>query len=84
MLKQLCKKYLGNLKDEELKILLNEIENYENTGILKIDSKIRKIKKEILKTAKELSGMDYKGFDKDYKFTILQIYKEIARRYFNK
>ena len=34
MIKQLFKKYLSELTDDELKILLDEIHEYTNTGIL--------------------------------------------------
>ena len=84
MIKQLFKKYLSKLTDDELKVLIDEIHEYTNTGVLYSHSKIRKVRKEVITTLEELMDSDYKDLDIDCKqITIPEIYEEISRRYFD-
>lgn len=84
MIKQLFKKYLSKLTDDELKILLDEIHEYTNTGVLYSCSEVRKVRKEVITTLEELTSSSYKDFDIDCRqITIPEIYEEISRRYFD-
>ena len=84
MIKQLFKKYLSELTDDELKVLIDEIHEYTNTGILQSSSKVRKARKEVITTLEELMDGDYKNLDIDCRqITIPEIYEEISRRYFD-
>lgn len=84
IIKQLFKKYLSKLTDDELKILLDEIHEYTNTGVLYSHSRVRKVRKEVITTLEELMDDDYKNFDIDCRqITIPEIYEEISRRYFD-
>ena len=84
MIKQLFKKYLSELTDDELKVLIDEIHEYTNTGILQSSSKVRKARKEVITTLEELMDDDYKNLDIDCRqITIPEIYEEISRRYFD-
>ena len=84
MIKQLFKKYLSKLTDDELKILIDEIHEYINTGVLYSYSEVRKVRKEVITTLEELTSSSYKDFDIDCRqITIPEIYEEISRRYFN-
>lgn len=84
MIKQLFKKYLSELTDDELKVLIDEIHEYTNTGILQSSSKVREVRKEIITTLEELTSSSYKDLDIDCRqITIPEIYEEISRRYFD-
>lgn len=84
MIKQLFKKYLSKLTDDELKVLIDEIHEYINTGVLYSRSEVRKVRKEVITTLEELMDDDYKDLDIDCKqITIPEIYEEISRRYFD-
>ena len=50
MIKQLFKKYLSKLTDDELKILIDEIHEYINTSVLYPYSQVRKVRKEVITT----------------------------------
>lgn len=79
---KIFEKLLSRYTKEELKILINEINNYDTTGILPPNAKVRELRRAVINIC-EIDKETLNHFDIDCKaFTIPQIYKEITRRYF--